>query len=116
MFGDRRNKNGDEDYDFVGNEFSIEDHIIPNNEFLEIKSAIIASVKSDPGIQMMCHDPGYGLAFIKNRQIVFKTTVCFKCINLGVNAMGLKFYPPLERSDVIEKSIFRCDKFIRRKQ
>ena len=104
--------NHDEDTDFVGYH-SITDKIIADADFLEIRSLIRETINAKIEFHMMCHDPGYGVAFTRNGYIIFKTTVCFKCSNLGINAMGSKFYPTLKNPVQLEVVIKRMEKTIK---
>lgn len=35
----------------------------------------------DPMIQALCHEPAYGLRFLKDDTLIWETSICFKCNN-----------------------------------
>jgi len=61
---------------------------------LPILQATVAEPK--PGRGAMCHDPGYGVRMWHGKEIIFESSLCFKCGNLSV--------PLPDRKDLIGMS------------
>ena len=95
--------NKNEDYDFVENRFNISEDIMQGSDFEKIRLEVIESIRNVNGIAMMCHDPGYGLAFTRNDNILMRVTVCFDCFNLGIKTMENRSYPPIKNSEKLKK-------------
>ena len=61
--------------------FAINDSRTVDGTQAEKISSLWSQQVFDPMIQALCHDPAYGLRFMKDDTLLWETSICFKCNN-----------------------------------